>query len=1211
MRARRLLLPVLAIVIVCSMGNVVAGAPTVKVLTPTDGSTLLTHAVNVTGTAAGPDGKWFQGDAAAFGSGTLDKVVVNTTGKVVLTAKLRDDFNDNSFDTNNWTETNKVALSAYEKNKALHLEGKSTTGSAWGSHVWVMSTFTVSTMIQATTSSYTGSGGFASGLLMYQDGNNYVGIGTQHSSEYGSGTYVIITCHISGTGYYYTNGVTNNNPHTFKVTYNGSTARLYYDNSLKDTFTMTLTNPKALFTCGARDNGDTVDIEWDDFVSQYQSPGEFTSSVFDTRCAAPQMKEVDWTATTPTDTSLTMKLRSSNSSDMGSATPWASVSNGQGTGFPTVYRFLQYRANLTTVTPLDTPALKDVTIVYKKPLSKVEVSIDGNRTWRDVTGSLSWYVELVLPENSTTIWVRATDVTGENSTTSSRVEVDTTPPTGGVLINGGDVAAPDQDVALSFNATDHYGVAKVMIDDYPDFPDGYWQPYALSVPWHLPWGEGAKTVYAKFMDRNGWVSEVVSDTILLDTNPPVGSIVIDDGAEFTNNTRVDLTLVATDLTGVSDMLIGEASDLGTAKWTPFHRSYELVLKPGDGPKYVFAAFRDPLGHVSMPVQDSIILDTMPPTLDLAIEGGAPFTNRLDVQVGIVAAERFRTTLLQISDGPDLSAAPRLPFVPSLVWRFGEGDGTKTVYARAWDAAGNVGPVAMATIVLDTVPPVVGISMNGGAGFTGSRAVSVTLDVIDDLHATTMWIGEDPTLQGASPIPFATPTVWTLSEGDGPKTLFARVVDAAGNLGPISGADIVLDTTPPVLHLRLGDGSGFTRGRSVQLTLEGTDASTIARMQVGEDPMLARAMVEPFSPTVSWLLSAGEGPKDLFARAWDAAGNPSGIVKASIVLDTTPPALAMSIVDRQMATAARAISVRVVASDANGLMDITLGQDPSLMGVVPVPYTDVIGLTLTGPDGLKVVYGRVRDRAGNVAPLASASILLDTTPPVSEVMSLTPFAGTLRVHLAWGASDALTGVLSYDVQSRDGDGPWTDWLVSTDMTEGDFEGVDGHTYSFRVRSQDGAGNLEAFPGEGTPSVTLHLPPPPRPLVTITEPLQGATVRGFVFVSGTAMQPDASMGIVNVEFDDGDGTWAYANGTLVWSFGIDTTHMRNGPSTIRVRASDGQRYSEAAELDLTVRNPTVERPSVIAQSAVLYILLVLIASVVGVSTAYLLWKRRGPT
>jgi len=143
------------------------------------------------------------------------------------------------------------------------------------------------------------------------------------------------------------------------------------------------------------------------------------------------------------------------------------------------------------------------------------------------------------------------------------------------------------------------------------------------------------------------------------------------------------------------------------------------------------------------------------------------------------------------------------------------------------------------------------------------------------------------------------------------------------------------------------------------------------------------------------------------------------------------------------------------------------------------------------------------------------------------------------------------------------------------------------------------------------VALHLPPSPLPLVTITEPLQGATVRGFVFVSGTATQPDASMGIVNVEFDGGDGTWAYANGTLVWSFGIDTTHMRNGPQTINVRASDGLRYSETTELDLIVRNPAVERPSMIAQSAMLYILLVLIISVVGVCTVYLLWKRRGPT
>ena len=74
-----------------------------------------------------------------------------------------------------------------------------------------------------------------------------------------------------------------------------------------------------------------------------------------------------------------------------------------------------------------------------------------------------------------------------------------------------------------------------------------WVSYTASLPWVLPAGEGPVAVYVQFRDQVGGVSAVYSDTAILDTQPPVGSVLIDDGAAYVLSTGVTLTLAANDL----------------------------------------------------------------------------------------------------------------------------------------------------------------------------------------------------------------------------------------------------------------------------------------------------------------------------------------------------------------------------------------------------------------------------------------------------------------------------------------------------------------------------------------------------------------------------------------------------------------------------------------------------------------------------------------
>ena len=1197
---------IVAIVVLMAIsGPLSLAAPTVKVVSPANGTVLTTHDVNVTGTTTAVDGSWTQASFSAFDGGQKDQVFVNSSGRVILAGKMWDDYNDNSLNSSKWTVTSKVNLDATEQNGELHLSGKSASGTNWGAKVWVESNNDCSNMLQATMT-ITGSGGYTSGIFLWKDSYNYIGIGATYSDATGNKLVLVATSMSGGVNHYDSHGVLSPTAHTLKITLDGSKARLYLDNSLFDTISNTLTSAPVRITANALYNGDTVDAEWDDVVSQFDSPGNLTSSVYDSHCSSLDLKRVDWTSSEPTGTDLSVQIRSSNSSDMSSPTPWTAVTEGQTSAFPVAYRYLQYIAHLTTNTIHETPSLNDITFVYRRPVTGVEVSINEGLTWTNATGIASWYAELVLPENRTRVYIRATDISGERTTTYTTVDVDTTPPVGVVVIDGGLGIAPDQDVTLSFVATDRYGVTEVMVDDSMDFPDGYWRPYVDSLPWHLPWGDGTKTVYAKFKDSNGWESTIVSDSIMLDTFPPVGSIFIDGGAEYTNRRLVTLSIDATDLTGVPDMRMGEASDLSGVGWRPFASTLAFELSRGDGEKNVYVSFRDPLGHVSAPVRATIILDTTPPVLDITINGGATYTNRTDVQVGVVPTEQFRTTFIQMGDEPDLSQAEMWAFASSMGWTFGPGDGAKAIYARAWDAAGNVGPASMDNIVLDTVPPLASIAINGGAGHTNARMVSVVLTVIDDFMVTHMQLGEEPTLTGIATMPLTARLQWALSDGDGPKTLYVRTVDAAGNIGETTSAGITLDTTPPVLKISVIDDTLYTSRRGVELILEATDASPISRMQLCEDPDLTGSMVVPFAPTTLFTLSASDGQKTIHGRIWDAAGNVGTVTSVPVVLDTTPPTLKVEV--GSPFTASRTVSIQLDATDDWGIKDVQLGNDPTLQGSAFVPYSHVMDLTLTGAEGTLGVFGRARDLAGNLGPIVSDQTILDTKPPTAEILTTFTLPGSPLIYVTWAGTDEISGVRSFDVQCRDSDGPWTDWLLGTFRTEGAYEGEDGHTYSFRVRAFDLAGNMGEYPGTVQNTVRVSIPPPPLPEVVVTTPLADAKVSGIVYVSGTALSRNDSRSIVWVKVSWEGSPWNDATGTVMWSLAIDTTLMEDGQQTIRVRAFDGQGYSEEVSRDIIVKNPSTEEPGEFIGSVGFYIILLLVIAVAGASTTYIIWRGK---
>ncbi|RLG36924.1 MAG: hypothetical protein DRO01_07680, partial [Thermoproteota archaeon] len=86
------------------------------------------------------------------------------------------------------------------------------------------------------------------------------------------------------------------------------------------------------------------------------------------------------------------------------------------------------------------------------------------------------------------------------------------------------------------------------------------------------------------------------------------------------------------------------------------------------------------------------------------------------------------------------------------------------------------------------------------------------------------------------------------------------------------------------------------------------------------------------------------------------------------------------------------------------------------------------------------------------------------------------------------------------------------------------------------------------GEATVSVQYI-----KPVVEITEPVPGSTVRGTLVISGTSSSNITKIQRVEIRFDN--GTWYTVDGTTEWRFEWDTTRVGNGPHEISVRAYDG--------------------------------------------------------
>jgi hypothetical protein len=383
---------------------------------------------------------------------------------------------------------------------------------------------------------------------------------------------------------------------------------------------------------------------------------------------------------------------------------------------------------------------------------------------------------------------------GATSNTTFNLYLDTSAPTGSILINGGATYANSTSVTLNLSASDaQTGVYQMHFSN-----DGAtwsaWEAYAVSKLWTLTSGDGTKTVYVQYRNNAEMTSATYSDTIILDGTAPTGSIVINGGVLYTQSTAATLTLSATD--GGSGVYQMRFSNNGTtwSTWEAYATSKAWTLTGGDGTKTVYVQYSDNAGNISTSYSDTILLDTTAPTGSIVINGGDTYTNSTTATLTLSAADGGSGVYQMRFSNNGTTWSTWEAYATSKAWTLTGGDGTKTVYVRFLDNAGNVSTSYSDNIILDTTAPTGSIVINGGDAYTNSTAATLTLSATDGGSGVYQMRFSNDGATWSTWEAYTTSKAWTLTSGDGAKTVYVQYSDNAGYVSGSFTDTIILDTT---------------------------------------------------------------------------------------------------------------------------------------------------------------------------------------------------------------------------------------------------------------------------------------------------------------------------------------------------------------------------------------------------------------------------------
>jgi subtilisin family serine protease len=362
---------------------------------------------------------------------------------------------------------------------------------------------------------------------------------------------------------------------------------------------------------------------------------------------------------------------------------------------------------------------------------------------------------------------------------------------------------------------------------------------------------------------------------------------------------------------------------------------------------------------------------------------------------------------------------------------------------------------------DTTPPTGSVSIENGASAVSKGTVTLLISGSDASGVTQMCVSN--TTSCTAFVAFSATKSWTLSTGDGAKTVYVTLKDKAGNTSRVSDS-ILRDGAAPTNSTLVANAGN---GRVDVAWTAATDAASgvssyklVAATNVAPASCNSGSVVYTGSSRIAAHSPVANGTLYFYRLcAIDVAGNQSAGVTVSARPAPEQEAPVGSVVIQGGAAWSKSSGVTLAlhATDASGVATMCLSNTATSCTTF-VPYVTTKTWTL-GPSNIVFVW--FRDSWGNTSAAVSDSINVDKTAPTMGSLTATPRSG--RVDLSWSAAaDAQSGVNAYKLV----------WAMATTAPactattvayagtglSATHTGLSKAKYSYRLCATDRAGNI---------------------------------------------------------------------------------------------------------------------------------------------------------
>ncbi len=330
-------------------------------------------------------------------------------------------------------------------------------------------------------------------------------------------------------------------------------------------------------------------------------------------------------------------------------------------------------------------------------------------------------------------------------------------------------------------------------------------------------------------------------------------------------------------------LNGGDSDTITFAWNVSGKTGDHVIKAVVDPDNLVAEFdkQNNSAQISIRIPDDVI----PPVTMITI--GAPnYTSGGSVYAAL-------SSIITLSAVDNASGVAKTEYrIDNSAWTIYAPfmlttEGTHVISYRSTDNAGNVEIEKLQVVIIDMTPPTGSLVINNDARYTNNPSVTLTLSCIDTASGCARMQFSSDAIIWSSPEAFTTTRAWTLSSGDGPKTIYLQYLDGVGNVSAVYGAGVTLDATLPALRIStLPDGS-YTNNSILNISGAATDNIALQGVTINNTAVT----VNP-DGSFSQVVTLTTGTNTITTVATDKAVN---IAKdeRNVTLDQTAPVITIT------------------------------------------------------------------------------------------------------------------------------------------------------------------------------------------------------------------------------------------------------------------------------------------------------------------------------